>query len=286
VNNQPVQWERAAAEIGEPSYRLWRDHSDAVNRRLLERWLWPAAVADEARERTSSERLLKTDLFDEAVGQGLCGDARAGGYARAGGDARSGGDARLRSVYGMDVSSAVVRRARAGSPDLDCVTADVRRLPFADGVFDVVISLSTLDHFETADEILASLREIRRTLRPEGRLLLTLDNPANPKIRVRNALPWALLRRTRIVPYFVGRSLGPRRLERELVAAGFEVIEMGAIVHCPRVLAVAASRLPALAGARARGRFLDLLQRFEALAQWPTRFVTGHFVAVLARRTP
>jgi SAM-dependent methyltransferase len=185
----------------------------------------------------------------------------------------------------MDVSCAVVRRARRGTPRVAGVAADVRRLPFADHTFDVVVSLSTLDHFETAEEIVGSLREIRRTLRPAGRLLLTLDNPSNPKIRVRNALPWALLRRTRMVPYFVGRSLGPRQLERELIAVGFEVVEVGAIVHCPRVLAVAAARLPALARPGARRRFLDLLQRFETLAGWPTRFVTGHFVAVLARRS-
>jgi hypothetical protein len=40
---------------------LWRQHSDRVNGGLLARWL----------PKTPIERALKTDLFEEAVGQGL-----------------------------------------------------------------------------------------------------------------------------------------------------------------------------------------------------------------------
>jgi hypothetical protein len=149
-----------------------------------------------------------------------------------------------------------------------------------------VLSISTLDHFESTTEIGASLREIHRTLRPGGQLLLTLDNTANPKIRLRNALPWCLLRRTRAVPYFVGKSVGPRRLRRELASAGFTVLETGAIVHCPRVLAIAAARLGVFTRPRARVRFLAALQHFEALERWPTRFLTAHFTAMLALRDP
>src|SRR5919197_4701352 len=45
---------------GSPDF-LWRHHSDAVNRALLARWLPAVSVA----------RLLKTDVFDESVGEGL-----------------------------------------------------------------------------------------------------------------------------------------------------------------------------------------------------------------------
>ena len=257
MSDDPRQWERAAAALEEPHHRLWREHSDAVNLRLIERWL-----------AAGGGRALKTDLFDEAVGCGLYAGARA----------------RFPRLLGMDLSAAVVRRARHGTPGLAGAAADVRRLPFADGVFDAVVSISTLDHFESTAEIATSLREIRRALRPGGRLLLTLDNPANPKIRLRNALPWSLLRRTGMVPYFVGKSVGLRRLERELANAGFMVLEIGAIMHCPRVLAVAVSRLRAFGRPTARLAFLGALQRFESLERWPTRFLTAHFTAVLARR--
>jgi SAM-dependent methyltransferase len=256
LTDDPRHWERAAAALEAPRHRLWREHSDAVNLRLVERWL-----------AGGGGRALKTDLFDEAVGRGLYNGARV----------------RLPGLLGIDFSAAVVRRARRGSPGLAGAAADVRRLPFADAAFDTVLSISTLDHFESREEITVSLREIRRVLRPGGLLLLTLDNAANPKIRLRNALPWGVLRRTGMVPYFVGKSFGPRRLERELAGAGFTVIEIGAIVHCPRMVAVLVSRLRAFARPRARVSFLAALQRFEALESWPTRFLTAHFTAVLAR---
>jgi hypothetical protein len=47
--------------LNAPAETLWREHSDAVNGALLVRWL--------ARE--SCGLLLKTDLFDEAMGEGL-----------------------------------------------------------------------------------------------------------------------------------------------------------------------------------------------------------------------
>ncbi len=57
------------------------------------------------------------------------------------------------------------------------------------------------------------------------------------------------------------------------------------MLHCPRVLAVVvADQFEQRASARAEEHFLDALLRFEALEAWPTRFVTGHFVAVRAVR--
>jgi len=250
-------WGRAARAFDRPDYRLWREHSDAVNLALIARWLGGG----------TGGRALKTDLFDEAVGRGLCADSRE----------------HVPGILGMDLSLDVARRARNGTPGLMTAAADVRSLPFADGAFATVLSISTLDHFESTAEITASLREIRRVLGPGGVLLLTLDNPANPKIRLRNALPWSVLRRTGVVPYFVGKSIGRGRLERELAGAGFTVLRVGAIVHCPRVLAVTASRLPVFSSPRARHRLLATLERFEALERWPTRFLTAHFTAVLAR---
>ena len=73
------------------------------------------------------------------------------------------------------------------------MNADVRCLPFVDGVFDLVVSNSTLDHFETSREIERAVAEIHRVLAPRGLFILTLDNPANPAVALRNALPFALL---------------------------------------------------------------------------------------------
>ena len=249
--------------------RLWRQHSDSVNAELLERWL-PVNLAS----------VLKTDLFDEAVSAGLYRTLAA----------------HAERVAGIDASSAIVDVARSRHPGLDARHADVRALPFADSEFDAVFSNSTLDHFDSRTEIVVALRELGRVLRPGGTLVLTLDNPWHPVLAVTKALPRRALNRawTRVggtssraglLPYYVGSTLGVRPLRRLLPKLGFEVVDIGAVVHVPRVLAVVvAKQLERRAQLRSQERFLRALMEFERLSGWPTRFLTGHFVAVRAIR--
>jgi SAM-dependent methyltransferase len=236
---------------------LWRVHSDAVNLDLLGRWLPGERV----------KFLLKTDAFDEAFGHGLYPLLKT----------------KSEHVVIIDVAVSTFRLARARHGSLCVIGADARCLPFANGAFDTIVSFSTLDHFHSREEIVASLREFRRVLRSPGQLFLTLDNQANPIIRLRNALPFGLLRRLQLVPYYVGVTYGPRGLRSILQEVGFDVREVGAVLHCPRVLAVAiAHLLERHAGQATQRRFLRLLLTFERLAYWPTQFLTGHFVAVRA----
>lgn len=253
-------WDEVAAARQKDQFgALWRRHADAVNTALLERWLPPGRV----------ERILKTDLFDEAFGDGLF--LLLADHAD--------------SVVGTDISGAILEAARERHPNIETVRADVRRLPFDDDSFDAVVSISTLDHFESRDEIRDGLRELARVLRPGGQLLLTLDNPANPIILLRNALPLRWLMGLHVVPYHVGATCGPRRLTQYVNELGLDVRETAAIMHCPRVLAVALARgLARIGSARAKERFLRALLAFEKLASWPTRFLTGHFVAIRATK--
>lgn len=237
---------------------LWRRHSDAVNRRLLERWL-----------PSRSRAVLKTDVFDEAVGAGLYGDLRA----------------RSERTVGIDLDPAAVRAARRRHPGIEAMPADVGELPFADGEFDLAVSLSTLDHLGSAGEVHSALRELRRVLEPGGALILTLDNGANPVVALRNALPLRLLRRLGLVPYPVGFACGPRRLASLLADSGFEITAETAIMHAPRIAAVAAAgfvhdRL----GPAAERRLLSLLGSFERLERLPTRALSGYFIAFRATR--
>jgi SAM-dependent methyltransferase len=239
--------------------KLWRTHSDAVNIALLERWQPTHRVA----------RLLKTDLFDEAFGDGL--SHHLAGIAQ--------------SVVGIDIADLTSQMDRCRRDRLQVVRADVRLLPFSSESFDIIVSNSTLDHFKSSHEIMVSLYEIWRVLRTGGHLLLTLDNLANPTIALRNALPFPLLNRLGIVPYYVGVTYGPRHLRRIIQEVGFEVLAVDAIMHCPRVLMVAMAQLlqgrvrPAM-----QQHFLRSLMAFERLSRWPTRFLTGHFIAIRARK--
>jgi SAM-dependent methyltransferase len=253
-------WERVIEPLlSAPAEGLWRIHSDAVNVALLARWL-PEGVC---------QRLLKTDLFDEAMGDGLYPLLAT----------------RARNVAALDFARPVLAAAAARYPNLLAAVGDVRRLPFAGGTFDVVVSNSTLDHFQTRKEILTVLRELHRVLCRDGWLLLTMDNPVNPLVAARNVLPFRLLHRLGLVPYPTGATCGPLRLGRILRAEGFEVYETVALLHCPRALAVAkARRLQQQGTAESRARFLRRLLRWEWLARLPTRYLTGYFVGVSARK--
>jgi SAM-dependent methyltransferase len=176
--------------------------------------------------------------------------------------------------------------ARRRYPDLQTIAADVRRLPFAEDVFEGIVSNSTLDHFASAEDLTIALKELRRVLRRGGQLILTLDNPSNPVVLLRNWIPYRLLRSAKIVPYFVGKTLSARRLERLLEELGFHRLETDAVLHCPRVLAVIlACGMERFASRRMQARFLSFLMGFEKLSRLPTRFLTGYYVAVRCIKT-
>ena len=250
-------WNEVAAGWGDNAAGdPWRSHADAVNMALCTRW-WPASPV---------RRVLKTDLFDEIAGHGLLP-----AFGR-----------RTATAVGIDRSVEAGRlAARRGVPC--AVTADARALPFAPGTFDLVVSNSTLDHFSRAADIAAALREIRQVLAPEGRLILTLDNPSNPIVRLRNALPFALLNQMRLVPYFVGETLDERTLRVELESVGLRVVEVTAILHCPRAVMIAGlGAARHLLGARWQQRLSGALMAFERLERWPSRNRTGYYIAVAA----
>jgi len=251
-------WDKVAEEWRvAPPQVLWRRHSDAVNLALLRRWL----PADRV------QYLLKTDAFDEGIGGGLYPLLAA----------------QAECIIEMDIAVPILCMARKRYPELQVIGADARCLPFAADSLAIIVSLSTLDHYHSQQEIATSLREFHRVLRPTGQLWLTLDNPVNPLVGLRNALPFRWLNRLGIVPYYVGATYGPRGLRRVLQEIGFDVRETGAVMHCPRVVAVAITRLlERYTRQKTQRRFLHFLLAFERLSYWSTRFLTGHFVAVRA----
>jgi SAM-dependent methyltransferase len=92
-------------------------------------------------------------------------------------------------VVGLDWSPTQIAEARrrggpAHGPFL--VRADYRRIPLADGVFDAALTLLSSLGYSDEDGDRAMLREIRRVLRPGGRLLLE----TNHRDRLPPRSPW------------------------------------------------------------------------------------------------
>lgn len=237
--------------------RLWRRHSDSVNSALLHKWL----------PEGSHDKLLKTDLFDEVHGEGLISVLQAHG----------------KHVVGMDIADTAIQRTLCIQSACEVVKADVRFLPFNDDVFDVIVSTSTIDHFQTLDEFALCISEFSRVLKPLGQLILTVDNLANPVVFVRNQLPFETMNRLGLVPYYVGATCGPRRLARMVARAGLSVLDVTAIEHTPRILAVVLSRLVSrYCSSGTQALLLRTLMWFEHLNRMPTRFLTGYYVALRA----
>jgi ubiquinone/menaquinone biosynthesis C-methylase UbiE len=77
------------------------------------------------------------------------------------------------AVVGLDVSPEALARAPAG---LGTVAAPAEQLPFADAAFDVALYIVSLQFIEGYRQALA---ETVRVLRPGGRILVMLLNPAS-----------------------------------------------------------------------------------------------------------
>ena len=236
---------------------LWRNYCDRLHSDLIAEWCGGKGF----------HRALKTDVFDEAVGRG-CFDALTAVAAE---------------VHGIDVSAPLVDKVSSTRNGFVIDVGDVRKLRYPDASFDFVFSNSTLDHFETEAEIVAAVSEFARILTPGGCLLITLDNPANPVVSLRNFLPQHATGALGLVPYFMGRTLPMPVLVEVLKRAGFRVARRRHTMHAPRFVALNVCRL--LENSQALGHLvLRALLAMEGLGQLPTAPLTGYYSAVLAIR--
>jgi len=91
------------------------------------------------------------------------------------GDLGIGARARGADVVGLDFSERMLERARRKEPAIEWVRGDVLALPFDDASFD---SATVGFGVRNVEDLEAGLRELRRVLRPGGRLgILELTTP-------------------------------------------------------------------------------------------------------------
>lgn len=84
------------------------------------------------------------------------------------------------SVVGADVAQAALERARSRFPELELrLVPSEGPLPFEDGQFDLVWASEAIEHVADTARWLS---EVRRVLRPRGRLMVT--TPAHGRLRV------------------------------------------------------------------------------------------------------
>jgi ubiquinone/menaquinone biosynthesis C-methylase UbiE len=131
------------------------------------------------------------------------------------GDGRVATGIRAAQLTGADVSQVALDRARTRLADAELVLLEPDEpLPFADNEFDLVTCIETLEHVR---DVQLALSEIRRVLRPGGRLALT--TPA--------ASRWRVLLRGMEHPFSPHiRAFSRRSLRTTLETMGFHVLEL------------------------------------------------------------
>lgn len=110
--------------------------------------------------------------FADALGEAAHGDLLD--LACGPGVVTAGLAPRARSMVAFDATPAMLEKARArcaaaGLADVVFQQGDAAALPFEDAVFDAVVTRLAVHHFESPAAV---LREVARTLRPNGRLVI------------------------------------------------------------------------------------------------------------------
>lgn len=77
------------------------------------------------------------------------------------------------TVHALDYDAAAVSHLGRRYPALSATRGDLQHLPYADGAFDVVANLQTIEHLHDQAGFVA---ECARVLRPAGTLLVTTPN--------------------------------------------------------------------------------------------------------------
>lgn len=140
----------------------------------------------------------KSDVLDVGCGGGLLTSA----LSEAGGN-----------VVGIDLDMDRVNLAKDTQVSLS--VGDGSRLPFKDGTFDIVVWNDFMHHLSTDDQV-AFLFEAKRVLKPNGLVVGSEPNPANPLHFAFHSL----------IPSERGllRSFD-HHLREKFLTAGFEVVE-------------------------------------------------------------
>ena len=245
---EPERWNALARGMSEPQFQeqiaLYKRRE---NLELVRSWAPP-----------HTRTLLKTDLFEEGFGQDALLDVLGRWYPTA---------------VGMDVSHVVAAAARARRLGTAWLASDACALPFKAASFDLIVSISTLDHLPPP-LLAGALAELCRVLRPAGCLVLTLDSRHNPLHVLSNELRRRLGRIHAERCYTVGEVRAALRGQPVIVT------ETTAVYHVPFPANFLAKQLHRVAGGAADAWIRGFASACGRLSALPTRFLTGRYIAL------
>jgi len=90
------------------------------------------------------------------------------------------------SVTGIDLSQNLLQEAQLNHPHLEFILMDMRQLKFKSNLFDGLYASNSIIHFSELKDVIKSLSEFNRVLKPKG--ILHLRTKLSPKIRQKTAM--------------------------------------------------------------------------------------------------
>lgn len=228
------KWARREEVAKSRVSRLWDDEARRVLKAKPQKWLvyyignsyHRASEIGLKHQTRQTVDLLKVDLWNEAIE-----------YER---DILGRYQNRDNfHLYGIDISATVCSLAKNRLANVHIAQCDVRRLPFRDNCFSIVLDLSTLDHV-AEHEVSNVIQEYRRVLKKEGVLVLIFWNN-NPWVRLRLKLLKIIIPRS--IQYAFPITLVKGILERNF--ATLEEYRIGTLLPLKiRILDPLLNRLP------------------------------------------
>lgn len=86
-------------------------------------------------------------------------------------------------VMGLDKNERTVKQAWLNSLKKDFrhnyIAGDIREIPFCDRLFDLILSISTLDHFATNEDLIKALLELKRPAKTKATFIIAMNNRKN-----------------------------------------------------------------------------------------------------------
>ena len=133
-------------------------------------------------------------------------------------------------ITGIDLSDALLKIARERNPSATLLNQDMENLPFRDKSFDLVTGFNS---FQYAEDFMKVLKEIRRVLKDDGKLVISTWGSASEceALKVLSSIASLLPEPDPNSPGPLALSV-PGKVESQLTAAGFSVTGKGTI-ECP-----------------------------------------------------
>lgn len=129
--------------------------------------------------------------------------------------------------YGIEIVTKALERSKeyAKSENLDCrfLIGDVRRLPFPNNFFDVILSFGTIEHFLESQK---AIKEFYRTLKEGGTCFVTTPNVYSARSLITRPI-LNILKNPKIGYQGYEKSFTPKKLAEMMREAGLKEIKFG-----------------------------------------------------------